>query len=57
VIGMQAVSQGLIIGAFVFAGSTLSKRMVLALSERTFMRLMEAVMLISGLSMLWMAVA
>ena len=57
VIDMQAVSQGLIIGAFVFAGSTLSKRMVLALSERTFMRLMEAVMLISGLSMLWMAVA
>jgi hypothetical protein len=57
VIDMQAVSQGLIVGAFVFAGSTLSKRMVLALSERTFMRLMEAVMLISGLSMLWMAVA
>lgn len=56
VIDLQAVSQGLLIGSFVFAGSTLSKRIVLALSEQTFMHLMEAVMLFSGLSMLILAI-
>lgn len=55
VIDLEAVTQGLIVGGFVFAGSTLSKRIVLSLSEQSFMRLMEAVMLLSGLSMLALA--
>jgi uncharacterized protein len=47
--------QGLLIGVFVLAGSTLSKRLVLKLPEERFLELMEGVMLVSGLSILWMA--
>lgn len=54
VIDAAAVAQGLWIGACVFAGSLLSRRVVLALPETVFLRLMEAVMLVSGLSILWM---
>lgn len=46
---------GLLIGIFVFAGSTLSKRLVLHLPEHRFLQLMEGVMLVSGLTILWMA--
>ena len=55
VIDTRAIGQGLLIGAFVFAGSTLSKRLVLHLPEHRFLQLMEAVMAVSGLSILWMA--
>lgn len=55
VIDGRAVLQGLVIGAFVLAGSTLSKRIVLHLPEHRFLLLMEGVMLVSGLSILWMA--
>jgi uncharacterized protein len=55
VIDASAIGQGLLIGVFVFAGSTLSKRLVLHLPEHRFLQLMEGVMLVSGLSILWMA--
>lgn len=55
VIDGRAIVQGLLIGVFVLAGSTLSKRLVLHLPEQRFLQLMEGVMLVSGLSILWMA--
>lgn len=55
VIDAAAVGQGLLLGAFVLAGSTLSRRIVLQLPEHRFLQLMEAVMLASGLAILWMA--
>jgi uncharacterized membrane protein YfcA len=55
VIDGRAIAQGLLIGVFVLIGSTLSKRLVLQLPEQRFLQLMEAVMLVSGLSILWMA--
>lgn len=55
VIDSRAIGQGLLIGAFVLIGSTLSKRLVLQIPEHRFLQLMEGVMLVSGLSILWMA--
>jgi uncharacterized membrane protein YfcA len=55
VIDKRAIGQGLLIGVFVLAGSTFSKRLVLQLPEQRFLQLMEGVMLVSGLSILWMA--
>lgn len=55
VIDSRAIGQGLLIGVFVLIGSTLSKRLVLRLPEQRFLQLMEGVMLVSGLSILWMA--
>ncbi len=48
VIDATAIMQGLWIGACVFAGSLLSRRIVLALPEQVFLRLMEILMLVSG---------
>lgn len=55
VIDKRAIAQGLLIGVFVLIGSTLSKRLVLQIPEHRFLQLMEGVMLVSGLSILWMA--
>jgi uncharacterized protein len=55
VIDSRAIAQGLLIGVFVLIGSTLSKRLVLRIPEQRFLQLMEGVMLVSGLSILWMA--
>jgi uncharacterized protein len=55
VIDSHAITQGLMIGAFVLVGATLSKRLVLQLPERYFLWLMEGVMLVSGVSILGMA--
>jgi uncharacterized membrane protein YfcA len=55
VIDQRAIVQGLLIGVFVLIGSTFSKRLVLQIPEQRFVQLMEAVMLVSGLSILWMA--
>ena len=52
VLDALAITQGLLLGLCVMAGSILSKRIVLALPEKRFMQLMEAVMLLSGLSIL-----
>ena len=55
VIDNRAIAQGLLIGAFVLTGSTLSKRLLLQMPEHRFLQMMEGVMLVSGLSILWMA--
>jgi uncharacterized membrane protein YfcA len=55
VIDQRAIVQGLLIGVFVLIGSAFSKRLVLQIPEHRFIQLMEAVMLFSGLSILWMA--
>jgi len=52
VLDALAITQGLLLGLCVIVGSILSKRIVLALPEKRFMQLMEAVMLVSGLSIL-----
>jgi len=54
VLDHSAIAQGLMIGAFVLVGSTLSKRLVLQLPERYFVWLMEGVMVVSGVSILGM---
>jgi len=51
-----AIIQGLLIGSCVLAGSIFSKKIVLALPEKKFLLLMEMVMLISGISILFMAI-
>lgn len=51
-----AIIQGLLIGSCVLAGSIFSKKIVLALPEKRFLLLMELVMLISGISILLMAI-
>lgn len=55
VLSLDVLGQGILIGAFVLIGSAFSKRLVLNLSEAVFLRLMEGVMLISGVSILAMA--
>lgn len=50
-----AILQGLIIGASVMAGAFLGKRLVQRMSLRTFRLLLDAVLLVSGLSLLWAA--
>jgi uncharacterized membrane protein YfcA len=48
-----AILQGLIIGASVMAGAFLGKRLVQRMSLGTFRLLLDAVLLCSGLSLLW----
>jgi hypothetical protein len=55
VINLTSIYQGLLIGACVFVGSLVSKRIVLSLPEKRFMQLMELVMLTSGILVLLMA--
>ena len=55
VLNSTAIIQGLLIGSTVMAGSILSKRIVLSLPEKSFMFLMELVMLISGILIIRMA--
>jgi uncharacterized membrane protein YfcA len=50
-----AILQGLVIGASVMAGAFLGKRLVQRMSLGTFRLLLDAVLLISGLSLLWAA--
>ncbi|XBS68139.1 sulfite exporter TauE/SafE family protein [Acerihabitans sp. KWT182] len=52
-----ALWQGLIIGASVMAGSFAGKAVVLRMSIPTFERLLDALLLCSGLSLLWAALA
>lgn len=50
-----AILQGLIIGASVMAGAFLGKQLVQRMSLGTFRLLLDAVLLVSGLSLLWAA--
>jgi uncharacterized membrane protein YfcA len=50
------VAKGLIAGAAVMAGNYAARMIVERLSVATFSRLLDGVMLISGLALLWAAV-
>jgi uncharacterized membrane protein YfcA len=47
--------QGLIAGASLMSGAFIAKRFVLRLGPEVFRRVMDAIMLAAGLSMLWTA--
>jgi uncharacterized protein len=51
----EALLKGLIVGSSLMAGSWLAKRFVLKLEASRFSLLMDAVMLASGLTLLWTA--
>ena len=52
---LPVITQGLITGASLMAGAWIAKRFVLRLHPDRFRLLMDALMLISGLTMLWTA--
>jgi uncharacterized protein len=52
---LTAIVQGLIIGCSLMAGSFIAKRFVLSLEPDKFRLLMDALLLVSGLTMLWAA--
>jgi len=53
----EAIVKGLVIGSSLMAGSYLAKRFVLKLPAERFRLLMDGMMLMSGLAMLWAALA
>ena len=53
----DAIVQGLIIGSSLMAGSFLAKRFVLKMEAERFRFLMDGLLLMSGLTMLWAALA
>jgi uncharacterized membrane protein YfcA len=54
---LEAIVQGLITGSSLMAGSFVAKRFVLKLDPQRFRLLMDGLMLVSGITMLWTAVA
>jgi uncharacterized protein len=52
---LPVITQGLITGASLMAGAWIAKRFVLRLHPDRFRLLMDALMLLSGLTMLWAA--
>jgi len=52
---LEAITRGLIIGSSITAGSFIAKRFVLTLEPEKFNLLMDALLLASGLAMLWTA--
>ena len=54
---MDAIVKGLIIGSSLMAGSFLAKRFVQKLDADHFRTLMDGLLLLSGLTMLWAALA
>ncbi|TXL76802.1 sulfite exporter TauE/SafE family protein [Vineibacter terrae] len=53
---LDAVLKGLVIGTSLMIGALIAKQIVTRLDARHFRILMDAVMLFSGLSLIWMAV-
>lgn len=53
----DAILEGAIVGTSVMAGSAAAKPLVLRLDRRHFRRLMDGLMLVSGLSLLWAALS
>jgi uncharacterized membrane protein YfcA len=51
------IFKGLIAGSSLFVGAFIAKRLVLRLNASSFHHLMEALMLVAGLSMFWNAVS
>jgi uncharacterized membrane protein YfcA len=52
-----AIVQGLIIGGSLTAGSVIARRFVLRMNAERFRLVMDALLLASGLTMLWAAVS
>ena len=52
---LEAITRGLIIGGSITVGSFIAKRFVIALEPEKFRLLMDALLLASGLAMLWTA--
>ena len=52
VLPLEAIAQGLVVGASMMAGTFLGKRYVLQLDARRFQGLMDGLMLLAGLVML-----
>jgi len=52
---MEAIVNGLIVGASLMVGAFVAKRFVLGMRPETFRLLIDGVMLIAGLALLWMA--
>lgn len=53
----DAIGQGLIIGSSLMAGSFLAKRFVLKMDAERFRHLMDGLLVMSGVTMLWAALA
>ncbi len=49
------VLQGLYVGAALMAGAFMARRIVQRMSARDFRRMVDALMLVSGLTLLWTA--
>jgi uncharacterized membrane protein YfcA len=54
---LESVLKGLLIGSSVMAGTFIGKTVVQRMSSRAFQYVLDAMLLISGLSMLWAALA
>jgi uncharacterized membrane protein YfcA len=52
---LPAIAQGFIIGAAVMAGSFAGKAIVTRISVHAFHHVLDALLLVSGLSLLWAA--
>ena len=52
---LEIVSKGLIVGATLMAGAFIAKRFVLKMEPERFRLLMDALMLLSGATLLWAA--
>jgi uncharacterized membrane protein YfcA len=55
-LSIETIGKGLLIGSSLMVGSYVAKRFVLKLDARQFYRLIEGMLLISGLTMIWVAV-
>jgi len=55
-LSVETMGKGILIGSSLMAGSFVAKRFVLKLEPRHFYRLIEGMLLISGLTMVWVAV-
>jgi uncharacterized membrane protein YfcA len=53
---LEIVAQGLLCGCAIMAGAFIARRFVMHMSAATFKRVLDGLMLVSGLSLLWAAV-
>ena len=55
-LSIEIIGKGLLIGSSLMVGSIVAKRFVLKLEAHQFYRLIEGMLLLSGLTMIWVAV-
>ena len=55
-LSIETIGKGLLIGGSLMVGSIVAKRFVLKLEAHQFYRLIEGMLLLSGLTMIWVAV-